>query len=1011
MSTKLSFCISLVLVFAQGAIADEVARWDFDETSGTTATDQSGQYVATLSGGDTLGTDGRFGSGIDLAGDGGTTIDVASSKAFQFTGDFSIVLWINPDINADYTRYIDASATTGGLADGYRLMTGSGDNADNFRFMSRQTGSNTSLFHSRDIVVDTWILLVVRHDLDGDVTLNVLQDGDQVNAAFVGTNSESWAAVGPIEYGDNEMKFGQKVDSGRKFDGQMDGVAFYDALLSDGEVATIFNSAPSSRPIAVSPKPDNESIDVLRNAVLTWVPGDFAATHTVYMGTVYEDVNNASLGDPLGVLVSDNGDVNALDVGTLEFGQTYFWRVDEVNGTPDKTVIQGDVWRFEVEPYSIPIPGSDILATASSSSNEYSTPDKTIDSSGLDANDMHTIQTETMWFTAMGDMDPWIQYEFDGLKKLDTMTVWNSNSSAEGFIGYGVQEVLIEYSADGETWDVLADANQFSRAPGLRTYNQTDQIDFGGAAAKVVRLNIQSNYGGVVKSYSLSEVQFNMIPAAARTPVPDSGSTGILPDAVLSWRAGREAAQSAVYLGTDPNEVAEGLASSVTSSTNSLDLGSLDLQLGRTYYWRVDEVNDAEATSVWAGPVWSFSTVDALVVEDFERYKNDSPDRPFQAWLDGFGYSSDEFFAAGYGGNGTGAGIGHDIWSVASPHYNGDIMETNITLPGSSRSMPLYYTNTGGVASETQHSFAGPQDWSVHGIKSMSLNIHGAPDNSGQLYLKINNTRIDYVGLSDALQRQQWLPWNIDLSGLAGLQNVTSMAIGVDGAGATGLIYIDDIRLYPRTPEMFEPLVPDDSDPNLVALYEFEGNANDSAGDKHATVAGEPQYAQGKVGQAILLDGFIDNAVHAFEADELWSATSVSLWARTETLTQAINSGLFNNNSADNDFQFDMDGSDPGFYRYNGTGGNSRFGPVTNEWVHLAMSCDGTTTSLYYNGLFVTSLDQANTQYGQIAVGINRGMAVMFEGEIDEVRVYNRALSHGEIAGLAGLTETVPASF
>ncbi len=182
-------------------------------------------------------------------------------------------------------------------------------------------------------------------------------------------------------------------------------------------------------------------------------------------------------------------------------------------------------------------------------------------------------------------------------------------------------------------------------------------------------------------------------------------------------------------------------------------------------------------------------------------------------------------------------------------------------------------------------------------------------------------------------------------------------------------------------------------------------------GNYHATPEGAPQYVQGKIGQAISFDGFVDYVVHPFAADEIWSASSVSLWVRTDALGQDINSSLFNNNSADNDFQFDMDGSDPGFYRYSGTGGNNVFGPATNEWVHLAMSCDGTSTNIYYNGLFVTTLNLANTQYGQIAVGINRGMVNMFEGEIDDVRVYNRALSQAEVAGLAGLTETVPASF
>ncbi len=128
-------------------------------------------------------------------------------------------------------------------------------------------------------------------------------------------------------------------------------------------------------------------------------------------------------------------------------------------------------------------------------------------------------------------------------------------------------------------------------------------------------------------------------------------------------------------------------------------------------------------------------------------------------------------------------------------------------------------------------------------------------------------------------------------------------------------------------------------------------------------------------------------------------------------MAQAVWSGLFNNNSADNDFQFDVDGSDPGSYRYNGTGGSSLLGPVTSEWVHLAMSSDGAQTGLYFNGLLVTSLNVANTQFGQLAVGVNRGMATTFAGEIDDVRVYNRALSNAEVAGLAGLKGTIPSPF
>ncbi|MCP4454901.1 MAG: hypothetical protein GY809_25870, partial [Planctomycetes bacterium] len=338
---------------------------------------------------------------------------------------------------------------------------------------------------------------------------------------------------------------------------------------------------------------------------------------------------------------------------------------------------------------------------------------------------------------------------------------------------------------DGETWNVLEGATQFSRAPGSPTYNQCDVIDFAGAAAKVVRVNIQSNWGGILMSYGLSEVQFYSIPAPARTPDPADGAADVQPNAVVTWRAGRSAAEHTIYMGTDQNEVADGLAPSVTSSTNSLDLSSLDLQLGETYYWRVDEVNNAEAVPVWSGPVWSLTTVDALTVDDFESYSNKSPDRPFQTWLDGFGYSADEFFPVAYPGNGTGAGIGHDIWSISSPHYNGDIMETSSTLPGSGQSMPFYYTNSGGVVSETQRAFAVPQDWTVGGATTLVIAFRGTVDNTGSLYVKINNSKIPFDGDAISIGRPIWTMWSIDLAAIGtDLSNITGMAIGVDGGSA-----------------------------------------------------------------------------------------------------------------------------------------------------------------------------------------------------------------------------------
>ncbi|NQV35678.1 MAG: discoidin domain-containing protein, partial [Phycisphaeraceae bacterium] len=578
--------------------------------------------------------------------------------------------------------------------------------------------------------------------------------------------------------------------SSERWSGRISDVRLYTRALSLNELLSVMAGRGTSPELATVSFPEDEAVDVIRDVVLSWSPGKFAGTHNVYFGESFDDVNSAT------VPTSSGQDANAVDVGRLEFDKTYFWRVDEVNATPDKTVFQGDIWSFQAEPYAIQIPGSSMVVTASSSANEFSLPDKTIDGSGLGANGAHSIASDAMWFTASVDLDPWIQYEFDAVQKLETMRVWNSNSAAEIAIGWGVKDVEVVYSVDGENWDVLVDVSQLSRAPGSPTYNQYDVIDFGGVPAKVVRLNIASNWGGILMSYGLSEVQFDMIPAAARTPDPADSATDVLPYATVSWRAGREAGQHTIYVGADENEVADGSASSLTSSTNSVDLSSLDLAMGATYYWRVDEVNEAEATPVWAGPVWNFTTPSALIVDDFESYSNLSPNRPFQAWLDGFGYSSDEFFPTAFGGNGTGAGIGHDIWSLSSPQYDGDIMETTNTIAGSGQSMPFYFGNTGGTVSETQHTFAVPQDWTVGAATTLSIAFRGTTGNTGSLYVKINGTKVTFDGNASSISRPVWVMWPIDLTALGvNLSNITDMAIGVDGGGASGMVLIDDITL------------------------------------------------------------------------------------------------------------------------------------------------------------------------------------------------------------------------
>ncbi|GAG95929.1 unnamed protein product, partial [marine sediment metagenome] len=247
----------------------------------------------------------------------------------------------------------------------------------------------------------------------------------------------------------------------------------------------------------------------------------------------------------------------------LDFGTTYYWRVDEVNAPPTSHIeFKGDVWQFTTEPFAYPIAGERITVTASSQA-ENQGPENTVNGSGLDVNDLdlHSTELTDMWLSDIAGPQPaWIQYEFDEVCKLHQMWVWNQNTLNEPVIGYGIKEATIEYSADGANWTTLGTTHEFARGSGAAGYAYNTTVDLGGAAAKYVRLTANSNWGGLLPQYGLSEVRFFSIPVRAREPSPDSEATDVDVDLVLSWKTGREAAEHNVYISTDEQAVIDGNA-------------------------------------------------------------------------------------------------------------------------------------------------------------------------------------------------------------------------------------------------------------------------------------------------------------------------------------------------------------------------------------------------------------------------------------------------------------------
>jgi hypothetical protein len=120
----------------------------------------------------------------------------------------------------------------------------------------------------------------------------------------------------------------------------------YDADAN--ETTVIAKSPPDST--ATNPIPRCGTLEAAPNVTLGWTAGTSASdpgAHEVYLGTSYDDVDNAttSSAEYKGV---QNLDANSYSAGGLELGLTYYWRIDEVDGAGGGARVRGRVWSFTV---------------------------------------------------------------------------------------------------------------------------------------------------------------------------------------------------------------------------------------------------------------------------------------------------------------------------------------------------------------------------------------------------------------------------------------------------------------------------------------------------------------------------------------------------------------------------------------------------------------------------------------------------------------------------------------
>jgi hypothetical protein len=211
----------------------------------------------------------------------------------------------------------------------------------------------------------------------------------------------------------------------------------------------------------------------------------------------------------------------------------------------------------------------------------------------------------------------------------------------------------------------------------------------------------------------------------------------------------------------------------------------------------------------------------------------------------------------------------------------------------------------------------------------------------------------------------------------------------------------------------------------LVLHYKFDGNANDSSGSNHhgIEVAG-PTYVAGKFGQAIHLDGFDDYVAieNLSYASTGYAEVSVCAWVRTTDDGCILSFDRSENWRLEVGGQYAGDGlagwevwTDAGAadtINYPGVTGRVDDG----QWHHVAGVFDNGKMTIYIDGnprepysLGTTFGRGRYTRYGFIGSGseasypppTGRANGPYLEADLDDVRIYERALSPAEIAYLA----------
>ena len=652
----------------------------------------------------------------------------------------------------------------------------------------------------------------------------------------------------------------------------------------------------------------------------------------------------------------------------------------------------------------------------------------------------------------------------------------------------------------GTSWDEVNDANRFDETGIYRgntvvgpnasdrySYTIPETLDLGRYCYWRID-EVNEAYSGPTPPPDdrwKGDVWSFRVTGSAINPSPADGAEDVPGYTNLSWTPGTDSDKHDVYFGTDQAAVTDANIdvnfgvyrgrqdANVVNNSNLVPV----LELSKTYYWRIDEVNEAIGSLI-RGDVWSFTVAEYLAVEDFNSYASD--EELGNVWHDVYTGGVNAYVYLENGATDAnlvrdGNSMKYEYYDDASPYYS------------------EAYANT----ADLEMANWGP-DWTRSNFESLALYFHGKIGNDAKerMYVALtdgdNPKRTAMVVYHDSNDIEQgwkhYQEWNINLQEFAddnnvNLANIWRITIGFgDGSAPSGSgegsVYFDDIRLYPArcVPEFahltgsFRYLNRYEAEGSFVSdckndyfdlwsmgsdwLMSSYGNAtavspsttnlkgywamddkdaqlqvDDSSGNlKHGTLYDENRSpgrsttkhsTPGKIGTALTFDG-VDDYVEIPTLNLNSNTVTISAWIKRDGDLGAWGTypPIVSCNEP-NGFKFCF-GSTATYaeemwaannelaYFWTGWSWDAHSGLIVPNqvWSFVALVVEPDKGTLYlYDGLSMRS----SVNYEDHAVkafSATSYFGVAVKGAIDDVHIYNRALSPGEILGLAGLSGT-----